>query len=53
MQGIFNYARSRYTESDVEIRELNLDVREEDEIYNNIRINALPNKAAGKPKIIQ
>ncbi|OUT06691.1 hypothetical protein, partial [Campylobacter concisus] len=25
----FNYARSRYTESDVEIRELNLDVKEE------------------------
>ena len=46
----FNYARSRYTESDVEIRELNLDVKEEDEIYNNYKDNALPNKAAGKPK---
>ncbi len=30
----FNYARSRYTESDVEIRELNLDVKEEKEIYD-------------------
>ena len=46
----FKYARSRYTESDVEIRELNLDVKEEDEIYNNYKDNALPNKAAGKPK---
>ena len=46
----FNYARSRYTESDVEIRELNLDVREEDEIYNNYKDGALPNKVAGKPK---
>ena len=46
----FKYARSRYTESDVEIRELNLDVREEDEIYNNYKDGALPNKAAGKPK---
>ena len=46
----FKYARSRYTESDVEIRELNLDVKEEDEIYNNYKDGALPNKAAGKPK---
>ena len=46
----FNYARSRYTESDVEIRELNLDVKEEKEIYNNYKDGALPNKAAGKPK---
>ena len=30
----FNYARSKYTESDVEIRELNLDVKEEKEIYD-------------------
>ena len=30
----FNYARSRYAESDVEIRELNLDVKEEKEIYD-------------------
>ena len=30
----FNYARSRYTESDVEIRELNLDVKDEKEIYD-------------------
>ena len=30
----FKYARSRYTESDVEIRELNLDVKEEKEIYS-------------------
>ena len=30
----FNYARSRYTESDVEIRELNLDVKEEEEVYD-------------------
>ena len=30
----FNYARSRYTESDVDIRELNLDVKEEKEIYD-------------------
>jgi len=27
-----------------------LDVKEEDEIYNNYKDNALPNKAAGKPK---
>ena len=46
----FKYARSRYTKSDVEIRELNLDVKEEDEIYNNYKDNALPNKAVGKPK---
>ena len=30
----FNYARNRYTESDVDIRELNLDVKEEKEIYS-------------------
>ncbi|WP_459903243.1 hypothetical protein [Campylobacter concisus] len=30
----FNYARSRYTNSDVDIRELNLDVKEEKEIYD-------------------
>lgn len=30
----FKYARSRYTNSDVEIRELNLDVKEEKEIYS-------------------
>ncbi|WP_107785480.1 hypothetical protein [Campylobacter concisus] len=30
----FKYARSRYTNSDVEIRELNLDVKEEKEIYD-------------------
>ena len=30
----FKYARSRYTESDVEIRELNLDVKDEKEIYD-------------------
>ena len=30
----FNYARSKYTESDVEIRKLNLDVKEEKEIYD-------------------
>ena len=46
----FNYARSRYTESDVEIRELYLHVEEEKEIYNNYKDGALPNKAAGKPK---
>ena len=46
----FKYARSRYTESDVEIRKLNLDVKEEKEIYNNYKDGALPNKAAGKPK---
>ena len=45
-----DYARSRYTESDVEIRELNLDAKEEDEIYNNYKDGALPNKVAGKPK---
>ena len=33
----FNYARSRYTESDVEIRELNLDVKEEKEVYDAYR----------------
>ena len=30
----FKYARSKYTESDVEIRKLNLDVKEEKEIYD-------------------
>ena len=30
----FKYARSRYTESDVEIRELNLDVKEEEEVHD-------------------
>ncbi len=30
----FKYARSRYTNSDVDIRELNLDVKEEKEIYD-------------------
>ena len=30
----FKYARSRYTESDVEIRKLNLDVEEEKKIYD-------------------
>ena len=33
----FYYARSRYTESDVEIRELNLDVKEEKEVYDAYR----------------
>ena len=33
----FKYARSRYTESDVEIRELNLDVKEEKEVYDAYR----------------
>ena len=37
----FNYARSRYTESDVEIRELNLDVKEEKEIYMIYKGNTL------------
>ena len=36
-----NYARSRYTESDVEIRELNLDVKEEKEIYMIYKGNTL------------
>ena len=33
----FKYARSRYTESDVDIRELNLDVKEEKEVYDAYR----------------
>ena len=37
----FNYVRSRYTESDVEIRELNLDVKEEKEIYMIYKGNTL------------
>ena len=37
----FKYARSRYTESDVEIRELNLDVKEEKEIYMIYKGNTL------------
>ena len=46
----FKYARSRYTESDVEIRELNLDVKEEKEVYEIYKQNSLANVAAGKPK---
>ncbi|WP_462110307.1 hypothetical protein, partial [Campylobacter concisus] len=46
----FNYARSRYTESDVEIRELNLDVKEEKEVYEIYKQNSLANVASGKPK---
>ena len=37
----FKYARSRYTESDVEIRELNLVVKEEKEIYMIYKGNTL------------
>ncbi|WP_148799997.1 hypothetical protein [Campylobacter concisus] len=37
----FKYARSRYTNSDVEIRELNLDVKEEKEIYMIYKGNTL------------
>ena len=37
----FKYARNRYTESDVEIRELNLDVKEEKEIYMIYKGNTL------------
>ena len=33
----FKYARSKYTESDVEIRKLNLDVKEEKEVYDAYR----------------
>ena len=46
----FKYARSRYTESDVEIRELNLDVKEEKEVYEIYKQNSLANVASGKPK---
>ena len=46
----FNYARSRYTESDVEIRELNLDVKEEKEVYEIYKKSSLANVASGKPK---
>ena len=46
----FNYARSRYTESDVEIRELNLDVKEEKEVYEIYKRSSLANVASGKPK---
>ncbi|WP_188116480.1 hypothetical protein, partial [Campylobacter concisus] len=46
----FKYARSRYTNSDVEIRELNLDVKEEKEIYDVYKQNSLANLVAGKPK---
>ena len=37
----FKYARSRYTNSDVEIRGLNLDVKEEKEIYDVYKQNIL------------
>lgn len=37
----FNYARSRYINSDVEIRGLNLDVKEEKEIYDVYKQNIL------------
>ena len=46
----FYYARSRYTESDVEIRELNLDVKEEKEVYEIYKRSSLANVASGKPK---
>ena len=46
----FNYARSRYTESDVEIRELNLDIKEEKEVYEIYKKSSLANVASGKPK---
>ena len=46
----FKYARSRYTESDVEIRELNLDVKEEKEVYEIYKRSSLANVASGKPK---
>ena len=46
----FKYARSRYTESDVEIRELNLDVKEEKEVYEIYKKSSLANVASGKPK---
>lgn len=46
----FKYARSRYTNSDVEIRGLNLDVKEEKEIYDVYKQNSLANLVVGKPK---
>ena len=46
----FNYARSKYTESDVEIRKLNLDVKEEKEVYEIYKQSSLANVASGKPK---
>ncbi|WP_219336704.1 hypothetical protein, partial [Campylobacter concisus] len=46
----FNYARSRYINSDVEIRGLNLDVKEEKEIYDVYKQNSLANLVVGKPK---
>ena len=46
----FKYARSRYTESDVEIRGLKMDVREEKEVYEIYKRSSLANVASGKPK---
>ena len=46
----FKYARSRYTNSDVDIRGLNLDVQEEKEIYDVYKQNSLANLVVGKPK---
>ena len=46
----FKYARSRYTNSDVDIRGLNLDVKEEKEIYDVYKQNSLANLVVGKPK---
>ena len=46
----FNYARSRYTESDVEIRELYLHVEEEKEVYKTYKKNSIPIKVAGETK---
>lgn len=45
----FNYARSRYTNSDVDIRGL-MDVKEEKEIYDVYKQNSLANLVVGKPK---
>lgn len=45
----FKYARSRYVNSDVDIRELNLDVKEEKEVYDAYKQNSLAN-VVGKPK---
>ena len=46
----FKYARSRYTESDVEIRGLDTDVEEEKEVYEIYKQSSLANVASGKPK---
>ena len=46
----FNYARSRYAISDVDINLLDTDVEEEKEVYEIYKQSSLANVASGKPK---